>query len=120
MVFEVDKIKLPEGAEYRIEALRPKGSYNKGDGMKKETKDDVLRDDIYFKGEKAFLIIHEGRAPLRVEVRTDGNLRKLLMGQYERVLNSKYFGRNGVEIICSGQISEDETYDLMRLSYNLS
>jgi predicted DNA-binding protein (MmcQ/YjbR family) len=75
---------------------------------------------VYFRGEKAFLVVHEGSEPLRLEVRTERGLRKLLMGEYESVLNSRYFGRNGIEVICSGQLSEDEVYDLVRLSYNLT
>lgn len=58
--------------------------------------------------------------PNTIEVRTDENLKKLLMEKYESVMESRYFGRGGIEIVPSGQISEDEIYDLVRLSYNLS
>lgn len=58
--------------------------------------------------------------PNTIEVRTDENLRKLLMEKYESVMESRYFGKGGIEIVPSGQISEEEIYDLVRLSYNLS
>jgi len=70
--------------------------------------------------EKKYLIVHEGTEPLRLEVRTDEKLGKLLIGKYESVMQSKYFGKGGVEVICSGQLSEDEVIDLVRLGWELS
>lgn len=58
--------------------------------------------------------------PNTIEVRTDENLKKLLMEKYESVMESRYFGKGGIEIVPTGQIPEDEIYDLVRLSYNLS
>ena len=58
--------------------------------------------------------------PNTIEVRTDENLKKLLMEKYESVMESRYFGKGGIEIVPTGQMSEDEIYDLVRLSYNLS
>ena len=55
-----------------------------------------------------------------VEVRCDGNLSRLLVEKYESVMKSRYFGRGGIEIVISGQLSLDEIYDLVRLSYNLT
>ena len=65
---------------------------------------------------KVFLVVH----PNTVEVRTDGNLRRLLTEKYESVMKSRYFGRNGIEVVLSGQLEEEEINDLVRLSYNLS
>lgn len=65
---------------------------------------------------KVFCIVR----PNTIEVRTDENLKKLLMEKYESVMESRYFGRGGIEIVPSGQMSDDEIYDLVRLSYNLS
>lgn len=65
---------------------------------------------------KVFCIVR----PNTIEVRTDENLKKLLMERYESVMESRYFGKGGIEIVPKGQISEDEIYDLVRLSYNLS
>ena len=61
---------------------------------------------------KVFCIVR----PNTIEVRTDENLKKLLMEKYESVMESRYFGRGGIEIVPSGQMSDDEIYDLVRLS----
>ena len=55
-----------------------------------------------------------------IELRTDEKLRKLLIQKYESVMESRYFGRGGIEIVNSGQLKEDEIEDLVRLSYNLT
>lgn len=65
---------------------------------------------------KMFVVEHENT----VEVRTDGNLAKLLKEQYESVMDSRYFGRGGIEVVLSGQIPDNEIEDLVRLSYNLT
>lgn len=65
---------------------------------------------------KVFLVVHKNT----IEVRTDANLQKLLMEKYESVMKSRYFGRGGIEVVLSGQLPEDEIYDLVRLSYNLT
>lgn len=66
--------------------------------------------------DKAFLILH----PNTLEVRTDAQLSKLLISEYESVMQSRYFGVGGIEIVPSGQLSDTEIEDLVRLSYNLS
>ena len=71
---------------------------------------------LYFKGEKVFFVVR----PKTVEVRTDEKLRDLLMEKYESVMQSRYFGKGGIEIVLTGQLSMDEVEDLVRLSYNLS
>lgn len=65
---------------------------------------------------RAFLIVRKNT----LEVRTDAKLKRLLQERYESVMESRYFGRGGVEIVNSGQISDDEINDLVRLSYQLS
>lgn len=66
---------------------------------------------------KAFLIVNKNT----IEIRTDSELGKLLVNKYESVMESRYFGRGGIEIVVAGhQLSEPELYDLVRLSYNLS
>ena len=66
---------------------------------------------------KAFLVVNEKT----IEVRTDERLGKLLREKYESVMESRYFGRGGIEIVRAGkQLSESEIEDLIRLSYNLS
>lgn len=72
---------------------------------------------LYFKAEKVFLVINKNT----IELRTDEELKKLLVEKYESVMESRYFGRGGVEIVASGnQFTSDELADLIRLSYNLS
>lgn len=65
---------------------------------------------------KAFLVMR----PKTIEVRCDAKLSKVLREKYETVMESRYFGRGGVEIVPSGQLSEEELEDLVRLSYNLT
>ena len=66
---------------------------------------------------KAFAVINKHT----LEVRTDPELRKLLTSKYESVMESRYFGRGGIEIVLAGnQFSQDELSDLVRLSYNLT
>lgn len=65
---------------------------------------------------KAFLVVR----PKTLEVRTERNLGKKLREDYETVMESRYFGRGGVEIVPTGQLDEMEIADLVRLSYNLT
>ena len=84
--------------------------------VKTEKKDEKER-TLYFKGEKVFLVVNKNT----IEVRTDEELRKLLVEKYESVMESRYFGRGGVEIVLAGeQLKENEIFDLVRLSYNLT
>lgn len=77
------------------------------------------------KGEDKLYRVPEGKVflvlrPKTIEVRSDQKLAKLLREQYETVMESRYFGRGGVEIVPSGQLEEAELEDLVRLSYNLT
>ena len=65
---------------------------------------------------KVFLVINKNT----FEVRTDSELKKLLTEKYESVMESRYFGRGGIEVVDSGQLKNDEICDLVRLSYNMS
>lgn len=81
-----------------------------------QKKDEETR-TLYLKGEKVFLVVNKNT----IETRTDAELRKLLVEKYESVMESRYFGKGGVEIVTAGhQLSDDEIHDLVRLSYNLS
>lgn len=74
---------------------------------------------IYCKkaGDKAFLVVNKHT----IELRTDRELAKLLEAKYESVMESRYFGRGGIEIVIAGnQLPEDELNDLVRLSYNIT
>ena len=72
---------------------------------------------LFYKNDKVFLVENKNT----IEVRTDGELRRLLTEKYESVMESRYFGRGGIEIVLAGhQLKTDELEDLVRLSYNLS
>ncbi len=71
---------------------------------------------LFLRGERVFLVLNKNT----IEVRSDFKLSKLLQEKYESVMESRYFGRGGVEIVMSGQLSGEEIDDLVRLSYNLS
>lgn len=71
---------------------------------------------LYMVGGKVFLVENKNT----IEVRCDRELAKLLQEKYESVMESRYFGRGGIEIVMSGQLEKTELEDLIRLSYNLS
>ena len=71
---------------------------------------------LYMVGEKAFLVVHKNT----IEVRTDVRLKDKLCEEYESIMESRYFGNGGIEIVMSGQLSTDEVRDLVRLSYDLT
>lgn len=86
----------------------------KGLGEYSEKKEKGRR--LYFKGEKVFLVVN----PKTIEVRTDGKLKTLLEERYETVMQSRYFGRGGIEIVLAGQLGMEELRDLVRLSYDMT
>ncbi len=88
-----------------------------GEWVTKERKSEHETDVLYLApNEKVFLVIR----PKTIEVRCDGKLGRKLREDYETVMESRYFGRGGVEIVPSGQLEEAELEDLVRLSYNMT
>ena len=75
---------------------------------------------IFSRGERIFLVMEPGTDPLRIQVRCERNLSKTLQERYESVMESRALGRNGIEIICSGQLEHDEIIDLVRHGYEMS
>lgn len=71
---------------------------------------------LFFRGDKVFLVVRENT----IEVRTDEKLKELLEEKYESVMQSRYFGRGGIEVVLAGQLDDQEIEDLVRLSYNLT
>lgn len=71
---------------------------------------------LFMVNEKVFLVENKNT----IEVRCDRGLSKLLQEKYESVMESRYFGRGGIEIVMSGQLEKTELEDLVRLSYNLT
>lgn len=76
--------------------------------------------DVPGQDEKMFALVAEGASPLRVSVKCDPQLAVLLREKYETVvpghhLNKKHWNT----LICSGQLSDEEIKDFVRLSYRL-
>ena len=71
---------------------------------------------IYYKGDKAFLIENAHT----IEVRCDDKLSRHLRSKYESVMDSRYYGKGGIEIVLAGQLDPTEIADLIRLSYNMT
>ena len=84
----------------------------------KDATDESKSRTIYYKkaGDKAFLVVNKHT----IELRTDRELAKLLENKYESVMESRYFGRGGIEIVPTNQLSPEELGDLIRLSYDLT
>lgn len=79
---------------------------------------------VYKYGEKPegkiVAIVAEGSSPLRVSLKCDPQLAEHLREKYETVLPGYHLNKKHWNtIICSGQLSKDEIFDLVRLSYQL-
>lgn len=69
---------------------------------------------------KIVAIVDEESRPLRVSLKCDPKLAQLLREKYESVLPGYHLNKKHWNtIICSGQLSNDEIYDLTRHSYEL-
>ena len=71
-------------------------------------------------GGKMFAIVGEKSDPVRISLKCDPQLAVTLREKYESIvpgyhLNKKHWNT----VICTGQLSQDEVFDLIRLSYNL-
>jgi predicted DNA-binding protein (MmcQ/YjbR family) len=75
---------------------------------------------VYKVGEKIFAIIAEKSDPVRVSLKCDPLLAKTLRERYETVLPGYHLNKKHWNtVICSGQLSNDEVFDLVRHSYEL-
>jgi predicted DNA-binding protein (MmcQ/YjbR family) len=69
---------------------------------------------------KMFALISEGSKPVRVSLKCDPQLALNLREKYESVLPGYHLNKKHWNtIICSGQLSQDEIFDLVRHSYEL-
>ena len=87
------------------------------DGVSTYEKDGMA---VCSRGDKVFVAVESGTEPLRVQMRCDRRLSKTLQEKYESVMESRLLGRNGIEVICSGQLNKDEIIDLVRHGYEQS
>ena len=100
-MIEVNKISGMGEYEVREEKVRP-------------DKDEMRK--LYLVNGKVFLVENKNT----LEVRCDKKLGKLLAEKYESVMESRYYGRGGIEIVNAGQLDATEVEDLVRLSYNMT
>lgn len=69
---------------------------------------------------KMVALVAENSKPLRVSLKCDPLLAQNLRQKYETVLPGYHLNKKHWNtIICSGQLSDDEIFDLARLSYQL-
>lgn len=69
---------------------------------------------------KMFALIKEGDKPVRLSLKCDPQLAKILREKYETVLPGYHLNKKHWNtIICSGQLSDAELEDLIRHSYQL-
>ena len=72
-------------------------------------------------GENLFAIIHQNSAPLKIDLKIDANLAKLLREKYESIARAPHLdGRFWVEILATGQLGESDVRDLIRHSYEFA
>jgi len=75
----------------------------------------------FYMGENLFAIIHETSDPLKIDLKIDANLAKLLRGKYESVAFVTHLDKRfWVEILATGQLSDDEIRDLLRHAYEFA
>lgn len=70
--------------------------------------------------DKMFALIAENSNPVRISLKCDPQLSLNLQTKYESVLPGHHLNKkHWITIICSGQLTESEIKDLIRLSYRL-
>ena len=69
---------------------------------------------------KMFALIADTSDPLRLSLKCDPSLSIILREKYETVLPGYHLNKKHWNtILCTGQVPEDELFDLINLSYNL-
>lgn len=69
---------------------------------------------------KIVAIVAEGSKPLRVSLKCEPKLAETLRERYETVLPGYHLNKkNWNTILCTGQLSDDDIFDLARLSHGL-
>lgn len=105
--FEVRQEKFVDGKWERAN-FEVEGGENETESLRTRT--------VYEINGRVFLVENKNT----VEVRCEKGLARRLRDDYESVMESRYFGRGGIEIVNSGQLAENEIEDLVRLSFNLT
>ncbi len=75
---------------------------------------------VYKVGDKMFALIAEGTDPLRLSLKCDPQLAKLLREKYETIMEGYHLNKKHWNtMLLTGQVPEDEVHDLIRHSYEL-
>jgi len=75
---------------------------------------------VYKVGDKMFALIPEGKSPVRISLKCDPQLSKLLREKYEEVMEGYHLNKKHWNtIILSGQLTWEEVQALIRHSYDL-
>jgi len=70
--------------------------------------------------DKMFALIQEGSDPVKLSLKADPNLSKILRDKYETVLPGYHLNKKHWNtLLLTGQLSDDEVRDLIRHSYEL-
>lgn len=71
--------------------------------------------------DKIVALVHENSKPLRVTLKCDPLLAQNIQEKYESVLPGQHMNKkHWITVICSGQLSDQEIFDLTRLSWQLT
>jgi predicted DNA-binding protein (MmcQ/YjbR family) len=71
--------------------------------------------------ESLFAVVYHESDPVRISLRCDEILAKRLRETYETVMTGVNLNRKEWNtIVCTGQLSGDQIFDLIRLSYQLT
>ncbi len=69
--------------------------------------------------EQYFAILKNNSYPAILELKTDPKLAKTLAERYESISPAKNIDpRHWIQIICAGQLDQQELFDLIRLAYD--
>lgn len=75
---------------------------------------------VYKVGDKMFALITEGKTPVRLSLKGDPQLNKLLRQRYEEVMGGYHLNKKHWNtILLSGQLTWEEIQGLIRHSYDL-
>lgn len=75
---------------------------------------------VYKVGDKMFALIAEGTDPLRLSLKCDPQLAKLLREKYETVMEGYHLNKKHWNtLLLTGQVPINEVQDLIRHSYEL-
>ena len=76
---------------------------------------------VYSIGEAMFALVEVDKHPLRVSLRCDPLLAKLLKEQYDEVMpGHKLNTKKWITVVASGQLDDDQVKDLTYHSYQLA